>query len=58
MTPRLCPACLRESRIATAAGPTCPHQPATGANWFPAWWSEPGTEARRLEWLRLKSNQP
>jgi hypothetical protein len=53
--PALCPRCLAESRIATPAGPTCPHHALTGAAWFPAWWSSatPGesTELRRCAWL-------
>ncbi len=33
--PAICPACARENRIATVAGPTCPHHQPTGAAWFP-----------------------
>lgn len=51
MTPTLCPACLRDNRIATIAGPTCPH---TGQAWFPPWWCEPGMDARRVEWVRTQ----
>jgi hypothetical protein len=49
--PQLCEQCKRENRIATVNGPTCPHQPASGAAWFPAWWGEPGAEARRIAFL-------
>jgi hypothetical protein len=53
--PALCPDCRRENRIATVAGPTCPHHPQTGVRFWPAWWNEAGMELRRLQWL--KTNQ-
>lgn len=56
ITPQLCADCLRENRIATINGPTCLHQPATGAAWFPAWWGEPGADARRVVWLNTRRN--
>jgi hypothetical protein len=52
----LCKDCLREKRIATVHGPTCPHQEKSGPNWFPDWWHlgpfNPEAEARRCAWIR------
>lgn len=53
MTPTLCPLCLAANRIATANGPTCEHQPASGADWFPDGWATMG-ETARLAWLNAR----
>lgn len=57
----LCPRCLSENRIATASGPTCPHQEPNGAAWFPSWYMSqaPGesTESRRLAWIQEQQSQ-
>lgn len=53
LSPALCPACLRENRVATVKGPTCPHQPNAGANWWPAGWATMG-EVERVKWLNGK----
>ncbi len=57
MKPKFCPACLRENRIATAAGPTCPHHEPSGANWFPANWATMH-EAERIAWVKQKEAMP
>lgn len=56
MRPNLCPECLRENRISTERGPSCPHHPETGVRFWPAWWTEPGMELRRLAWLTEQNN--
>lgn len=57
----LCPACLSRNVIATRNGPTCTHQPAHNAAWFPPWWSDrheaPDAIRRRLEFLELQRNK-
>jgi hypothetical protein len=53
----LCPECARANVIATQGGPTCRHQEPHGAEWWPAWWQDAGTEYRRAEWLELRNNQ-
>jgi hypothetical protein len=63
ITPALCPLCRAENRIATAGGPTCPHQPKSGADWFPPGWGGPVAgghhmaEAARLLWLERRATE-
>jgi hypothetical protein len=47
----LCPQCLAANIIATRNGPTCTHQLNSGVLWWPAWWQDGSTEAKRLAWL-------
>lgn len=55
IAPQLCQDCLRENRIATVNGPTCIHQPDTGAVWFPVWWGGGVDDRqRRIDWLVTK----
>lgn len=56
IAPTLCPRCLAESRIATANGPTCPHQTFHGADWFPPSWLTMG-EAGRLVWIERQNTK-
>lgn len=60
--PDLCQRCRAENRIATVGGPTCPHQPKTGAAWFPPGWggadySRGMNEAERLLWLERNARE-